>query len=290
MHVYIFRLDAKPFCDGHIPCAHNTGAWREGLLTLGLYVACATINEISRLPRLSRVPSISTVPGMTAMMVGWALGDTLVEWRQELLSAYPDALCVVELGDCTGSSILAATVLTVLGGLLVAALLPLSRSTECGSGAIVDRIEDWIETFFRLLSKSIATSLMVLWTTVLTEFELLGIDRSIAAAGARRLEEGEAALVELEPSGGGGDVAARLQRISLVHTHIFWAAAITWAGSLIATQAEKLEARMQWTAEGGVGGERQAAFASRMAHEVRGEVAGMRLINGLARRCSASRW
>ena len=228
-HIYLFRLDARPHCEGG-GCAHLEGSWREGLLTLGLCAACATVNYASKEGILAKIPSISTVPTITGMLAGWSLGDTLVELRGELVTAYPEALCNTAINDCTTFSILATLSLTMIGGLLVVAMLPLSRAIDFGDSVWIDRLERWLETMFQLIIKSLATSLMVLWTTVLTEWEVLGIDRSGIGEVGRQLKW------DVER-----DSAEQLQHISLVHTHIFWAAALTWAGSLLGSWFEKLE-------------------------------------------------
>ena len=61
--------------------------------------------------------------------------------------------------------------------MLVVVMLPLTRKIECGNGALIDTLEAWAQTVFRLISKASATALMTLWTSILARWSTFGVVR-----------------------------------------------------------------------------------------------------------------
>ena len=172
---------------------------------------------------------------MTAMCTGWALGDTLLELRQELLGGYPTLLCNAALPtDCTFADLGGATLVTLTSGVLIVLLLPLTKGFELGIGVCIDTIEDWVETVWVLITKSLATSVMVLWTGVLSTWVSLGVDRGdpylmssarpIVTAVAAPASDGIGADSPRRLSGAtyGPEQVAALQSIDLSNKHLMW--------------------------------------------------------------------
>jgi hypothetical protein len=242
-HQYVFLLAPRPFCDAEVTCDHRDGSGYEFLLTLGLFVVGALVNVISRASCLAWVPSIATLAGMTAMLTGFSLGDAILELRVDMYNLL-GLVCGPETGgdaysDCTGLDLLVGMGATLVVAALVACTLPLTRKIECGDGPMIDTLEAWAETVFRLVAKGSATALMTLWTAVLTKWSSFGVDRpNLYAHDAAAHSTGP----EVETLLKSRAQYIQLQQVDLRHTHLFWAATTTWAGSLLSVGIAKAQA------------------------------------------------
>ena len=225
---YVFRLTSRPFCDEDVSCSSSEGSSSTFFLALCLFVVGALINTISRLPQLSVVPSISSVPGVTAMACGMALGSAILELRIEIYSSLGFS-CGPESGgdefsNCTTLDIGVALVATAVVGLLqwgLVVLLP--RFMEWGDTWVVNKLEEWVSSIFKLTIKAAATSVMMLWTVILGKWSTMGVVR---------------------PSGQSTDRYMLLQAASLQRTHFFYACFITWIGSIACARFAKLIPRL----------------------------------------------
>ena len=230
-HMYVLRLEPRPFCDSNHSCDYLPGSHLEFVLALVLFLSGALINVAARSKAFAWVPSANVIPGMTSMACGFALGDAVLTLRVEMYDAYGMA-CGMRSGgnaysNCTLVDILVAVVATLVVAFTVTALLPLTRSIECGDTALVDTLEDYMQTVFRLISKALVTTAMVIWTKVLTRWATFGVDRPTEGLSAESLA-----------------AVARLQATSMSRTHLFWAAAITWLGSVIAVTCAHAQAAL----------------------------------------------
>ena len=228
--IYLLRLDSRPYCDDRLSCASVEGSHPAFLFAFACFVIGAAINVAVRHERMRDFPSLDAVPAMTSMLCGFAFGDAVLKLRSEAFEAM-ELGCDEPYADCGLVDVGAATLSTVLVVCAVTAALPLTRRQNIdfgGSGALVDSAEKWTKTLFVLLSKSLATSLYVVWTAVLTRWAAFGAVRPPLPSCA------------VEAVG----VHAQLQRISLGHTHFFWAATVTWLGSIASVQCARLQLRL----------------------------------------------
>ena len=239
-HVYWFRMDAPPFCDAEYPCDHTKSSQMELWLATALFLVCAVLNLAAKRHQ-AQVPSLTSTPGVTAMATGAALGDAMMSWRAELFASSSPSWCdAAAFSDCTYINMTVAVGYTLCGAVAVAAILPLTQHIECGDSAMSDMIENWLETVFRLFMKAICTSVMMLWNSTLTEWSTLGVARPKLLARV----VGEGGLMD-PATAEAVRWSVELQRIDLLHTHFFWAATVTYFGSIIAARAGSLEAHLK---------------------------------------------
>ncbi|EOD38302.1 hypothetical protein EMIHUDRAFT_440159 [Emiliania huxleyi CCMP1516] len=217
LSIYIFNLHPRPWGGG----GEQASSIAMLRFAAGLCVVAGLVQHLARSSVCASLPGAETVPSMTGMLAGWAGGDTFLQLFRELRAARPE-LCdmpaalngtaaaeALEAPDCTRLNLALAALVTVGSTLLITLLKPFTQSVECGSGRVVDWLEDWVESIWQLVSKAAATTVMVVWTSVLTKMELHGV----------------------EPDQGG--VTTRI--------YIFWAISITAVGSAVATWLEAME-------------------------------------------------
>ena len=147
--------------------------------------------------------------------------------------------------DCTFLNLAFAFAATVVSAVLIVVLQPFTKNIELGSGKLIDTIEDILETVWSLFSKAAATTVMVIWTYTLTDYELLGLPALPPAAlpatpapdGLLDWMSGEAERLTPHVMG----PAPPSRSVVKLHLNLYWAMSITLMGSLAAVKLEKVE-------------------------------------------------
>ena len=162
---YVARLHPVPFCDTDFdpePCADEASSNALFTYALILMPVAALLKHLAESTGLVKRPGMwDDCPMMINYFVGWAWSQAVLQALVEYKASQPDVLLWVgfELGF--------ACVLTVLLGLIVVAIKPLSEKIECGSGKVIDWLEELVEDFWAVVLRAFSVTIMVVWTKVL---------------------------------------------------------------------------------------------------------------------------
>ena len=213
--IELLGLTPPSFCTAKYDHCDPAGFGAKLLYAVALLPLAALLRHVAVEPSLQWVPSIDSIPTMVSMLAGWGLGDACIALITELREGPFAGLCAPPpfdgaAPDCTYLDMLLASLLTLLASVTLVYVQPLMHEIQLGDGRIVDRIENWLEATWQLLSKALATSVMVVWTFVFSAMVLMGAKPAEQTSVTR-------------------------------HLLVFWAISITLMGSLVAVRCERWE-------------------------------------------------
>jgi len=179
---YMLELQPVPFCGTAYhtdPCHPPADALSQTIFALVAIVVTGLLKHLAEYYKLSRLGGMwDDVPQISNYFAGWAFANALTQAVIELKASYPilcEAGSFTTAGDCIGFDLAFAVVLTVGLGLLIIMIQPFAEKIECGSGCLIDWIEDLLADMVAMVRRGCSVVIMVWWYNTLYNTEFLNV-------------------------------------------------------------------------------------------------------------------
>ena len=192
-------------------CVQEASAQSQFFFALGMLFITSLLKHLAEHYGLTSQPGFNQIPMMMKYVVGWAFAFAAEQHLSEIKLAQPE-LCYSEGladPDCLGLDLAWVMSISVLAGLVLLVVKPLTQQVECGDSDFINWLEDCVEDFWQMLARGLSVTVMVLW-----------YDTSV-----RFLTYGESQYTDHRKT----------------KLHVLWAVSITYCGSVLSTGLEQLE-------------------------------------------------
>jgi hypothetical protein len=167
--VFVFGLHAIPYCESFVmaSCASEAPSSKQFVFAAILVPIAGLVQHIVESTGLTKLPGMwDNIPMILKYIVGWAFGNAMQQYLIEWKAAGDYAMCDMNGNgerDCTNVNVYFSTAVTLVIGVVVFFLKPLSEQIECGNGDCVNSVEDFVEDTFKMIVRGLEVSGMVLW-------------------------------------------------------------------------------------------------------------------------------